>query len=114
MARRRNSARQHLILNEARPGPVGCPRPDGDDSITLQPDLRKLSIVGSTSLIRHLDVAAESIADARYLLAGALQMLDTFQLSGTASADLRLRLQAMRQQLDELAFTARQLAAEVA
>ena len=111
-----DSESRDLTADAPRPVPVAAPgaKPDAGDAAILDPDLRTLSFVASASLSRHLDAAAATIADTRYILAGAVHTLDAANSTDGAGANLRLRLEMMRQQMDAIAFTARQLAGELA
>lgn len=81
------------------------------------PYFRVFPEVACASLARYLEAAAQNASDARYILGGAVQILEESHVldpAGTgASSELRIRLEIMRRQLDVIVGTARRLADEM-
>ena len=76
------------------------------DSSTLKDGDPRLPAIINDSLIRYLEVIAENVRDARFLLHGASGMLHDIKCRNPAAAEYRdelsLRLHAMRSHLDAL------------
>jgi hypothetical protein len=81
------------------------------------PYFRVFPEVTCASLARYLEAAAQNASDARYILGGAVQILEASRVLDpagiSASSELRIRLEIMRRQLDVIAGTARRLASEM-